>query len=102
MTTTVKRRSGRYPTPDRIDARPEETVYVDDWCGGACARSLECPFARCRYDAPMVYRRREAEERRVRILMLRRLGWSIDAIAVREGVSRRTVHRDLEASHAAR
>jgi hypothetical protein len=81
---------------DRIDGLPEQTIYHDDGCGHGCVRSLECPFAACRYDEPGIWRKKGRRERAERVLELRRTtGLTVDQVAEAVGVSRRTVHRIL-------
>src|SRR3712207_3632554 len=79
----------------RRDALPEHTSYADTGCDlhDSC---LSCPLARCRYDEPGGARRILAEGRDIEVLALQRQGGvTIDAIARRMGVSRRTVFRIL-------
>ncbi len=80
----------------RRDGLPEQSEYRDDGCGKGCERSLECPFARCRLDDPIRWRR---DERRVRDRQVVRVraaeGLTVDALAARFAISRRTVHRIL-------
>jgi hypothetical protein len=79
----------------RQDALPEFTRYRDEGCD-LYASCLTCPLPRCRYDAPggvraifNVWRDREI------LGLRRRQGLSVDMLARRYGVSRRTVFRIL-------
>ncbi len=87
----------------RLDTLPERSEYRDDGCGGGCERSLECPFPRCRLDDPMGWRR---EARVIRDRELVRVyaaeGLTVDGLASRFQVSRRTVHRVLSDARKAR
>jgi transposase-like protein len=78
----------------RRDALPEHTQYTDAGCDihPSC---LTCPLVRCRYDEPGGARKVLSEDRDRSIVTLQREGSSIDAIADRFGVSRRTVFRVL-------
>jgi hypothetical protein len=81
--------------PPRRDALPEHTSYADTGCDlhPSC---LTCPLARCRYDEPGGARRLLAEGRDIEVVALQRQGGvTIDTIARRVGVSRRTVFRIL-------
>jgi hypothetical protein len=79
----------------RQDALPEFTRYRDEGCD-LYASCLTCPLPCCRYDNPGGARaifnvRRDREILRLR----RRQGLSVDMLARRYGVSRRTVFRIL-------
>jgi hypothetical protein len=79
----------------RKDALPENTHYMDSGCDlhPSC---LSCPLVRCRYDEPGGARRLFSDERDRRIVRLQREEeLSIDLLAERFGVSRRTVFRVL-------
>jgi len=83
------------PRPSRKDALPENTHYIDSGCDlhPSC---LSCPLVRCRYDEPGGARRLFSDERDHRIVTLQREEeLSIDLLAQRFGVSRRTVFRVL-------
>jgi hypothetical protein len=81
-------------TPRR-DALPEHTSYADTGCD-LHPNCLTCPLARCRYDEPGGARRLLAEGRDTEVVALQRQGGvTIDTIARRVGVSRRTVFRIL-------
>ena len=81
---------------DINDGLPEHTVFQDQGCGHGCLRSLECPFARCRYDDPELWQRIEREQRDRKVLAARAAqGLTVDALAARFQISRRTVHRIL-------
>jgi hypothetical protein len=89
---SIEGRSGRHL---RRDALPEHTRYTDSGCDlhPSC---LTCPLKRCRYDEPGGARKLLSEARDRRILALsRRGGLTIEAIARRCAVSRRTVFRVL-------
>jgi hypothetical protein len=79
----------------RQDALPEFTRYRDEGCD-LYPSCLTCPLPRCRYDKAGGVRaifnlRRDREILRLR----RRQGLSVDVLARRYGVSRRTVFRIL-------
>lgn len=78
----------------RRDALPENTRYADTGCEvhHSC---LTCPLVRCRYDEPGGARRLFSEGRDRQIVARQRCGESINEIARRFGVSRRTVFRAL-------
>jgi hypothetical protein len=79
----------------RQDALPEFTRYRDEGCD-LYASCLGCPLPRCRYDAPGGVRAIFNVRRDREILGLRRRqGLSVDMLARRYGVSRRTVFRIL-------
>ena len=81
--------------PSRKDALPENTHYTDSGCDlhPSC---LTCPLVRCRYDEPGGARRLFSDERDRRIVRLQHEEQlSIDLLAQRFGVSRRTVFRVL-------
>jgi hypothetical protein len=81
--------------PLRRDALPEHTRYMDSGCDihPAC---LTCPLVRCRYEEPGGFRGIAGRERDASILRARREdGMTIQAIARRFGLSRRTVFRVL-------
>lgn len=81
--------------PSRKDALPEHTHYADTGCDlyDSC---LSCPLERCRYDQPGGARRLLSRERDQRIVRLQRdEQLSVDLIAQRFAVSRRTVFRVL-------
>jgi hypothetical protein len=73
------------------------TRYRDDGCevNDSC---LTCPLPRCRYEEPGGLRAIMNEARDNEIIELRGRGVSVDAIADRFGVSRRTVFRVLGAA----
>lgn len=85
----------RTPRPVRSDSLPEFKLYIDDGCEVA-PKCLECPLPKCRYDVQggaktMLNDVRDAEIARLRL----DAGLSIDEIAQRFGVTRRTVYRVL-------
>ena len=80
----------------RLDMQPESYAYRDNGC--AVARScLRCPLARCKYDDPNE-RRREARDRRdgEMLAVRRRERLTVSELAVRFGVSERTVFRAVQ------
>jgi len=87
------------PTPIRsrvrADALPEHIRYQDDGCH-VHPHCLTCPLPRCRYDAPGGLRALLNAHRDRQIVEMRRRGATVDALALRFGVSRRTVFRVLE------
>ena len=78
---------GRDPLPEYLDWR-------DDGCEVA-PHCLQCPLPRCRYDEPGGLRGILNESRDAEVLMARARGQTIGQIAVRFGVSRRSVFRIL-------
>jgi predicted DNA-binding protein (UPF0251 family) len=79
----------------REDALPENLDYADTGCEIA-DRCLACPLPRCRYDEPGGARQIFLRERDVEIARLYRgERVSVDALARRFRVSRRTVFRSL-------
>ncbi len=88
------------PRQPRRDALPENTHYADTGCDlhGSC---LTCPLVRCRYDEPGGVRRLLSSGRDSEVLELQQDGsLTIDGIARRVGVSRRTVFRILARSRS--
>ena len=79
----------------RADALPEYTRYQDDGCH-VHPHCLTCPLPRCRYDAPGGLRALLNAHRDRQIVEIRRMGATVDARALRFGVSRRTIFRILE------
>jgi hypothetical protein len=80
-----------------LDTIPEMTRYRDDGCDihPAC---LTCPLPRCRYDEPYDPLENQRRERNLAIWRAYcedRL--SVADLVVRFGVSRRTIHRVLQA-----
>ena len=85
------------------DLLPEDTLYVDRGCGEGCARSLECPYPRCRYDEPPVSSRQKILLRDRAIVEARvKEGLTIAAIAARFSVGPRTIFRVLQAERTGR
>jgi transcriptional regulator of acetoin/glycerol metabolism len=78
----------------RRDALPEHTQYADTGCEvhHSC---LTCPLVRCRFDEPGGTRVLLRRGRDVQMAALQRRGKSVNEIARRYGVSRRTVFRAL-------
>jgi hypothetical protein len=79
----------------RDDALPEHVRYRDEGCD-LFESCLRCPLPRCRYDVPggvrtLLNRERDREIRRLR----RETALSVEEIAARFAVSRRTVFRVL-------
>lgn len=85
----------------RSDGLPEFTRYRDDGCevSDSC---LTCPLPRCRYEEPGGLRAVLNEMRDRQMTQLRRKGATVDELAGRFGVSRRTVFRVLGSGKAAR
>ncbi|TAJ17072.1 MAG: HTH domain-containing protein [Dehalococcoidia bacterium] len=92
VATALERRPGQV----RSDALPEHIEYRDEGCD-LFASCLTCPLPRCRYDEPGGVRAMMNRERDHQIRALREdPSLSVDDIADRFGVSRRTVFRALE------
>lgn len=81
----------------RSDSLPEFTRYRDDGCS-VSPSCLDCPLPRCRYEEPGGLRALLNEHRDRQILDLRRRGVSVEELADRFGVSRRTVFRVISAA----
>lgn len=80
----------------RSDALPEHIEYRDEGCD-LFVSCLTCPLPRCRYDEPGGVRAMLNRERDHQIRALREdPTLSVDDIADRFGVSRRTVFRALQ------
>src|SRR5438477_9931918 len=84
----------------RRDALPENTHYLDSGCDihPSC---LTCPLERCRYDEPGGARGifARARDRQI-VALVRGHTLTVDAVARRFGVSRRTVFRVLARERA--
>ncbi|HXF50100.1 MAG TPA: helix-turn-helix domain-containing protein [Dehalococcoidia bacterium] len=88
------------PLVERRDALPEHMTYRDEGCELA-PRCLECPLPRCKYDEPGGARRLRVETRdRALIDVWRAEGLTVNELARRFGVSRRSVFRILQAARA--
>jgi hypothetical protein len=88
-------REARESRQVRSDALPEHLDYRDDGCD-MFPSCLSCPLPRCRYDVPGGVRAMLNQERDHQIRVLREdAGLSVDDIAGRFQVSRRTVFRAL-------
>jgi hypothetical protein len=82
-------------TPVRYDALPESVRYRDEGCD-LSPSCLNCRLPICRYDHPAATRRLRTLDRDEEIVRLRRRErLTIDALARRFHVSRRTVFRIL-------
>lgn len=92
-----ERRKGRR----RSDTLPEYTPYQDDGCD-IHDHCLTCPLPRCRYEEPGGLRGLLNELRDQQMLQMRRKGATVDELANRFGVSRRTVFRVLGGGETAR
>jgi len=85
-------REGSYPWEDGL---PEQMHFPDDGCD-LHPRCLSCPLPRCKYDDPVGVRRSLTLARDEEIMRLRvGEGLSINALASRFGLSRRTIFRIL-------
>ena len=86
----------------REDALPENLEYADSGCD-LWDRCLTCPLPRCRYDEPGGARQLFLRERDREIARLYRGdGVSIDVLARRFGISRRSVFRSLRRAKGSR
>ena len=95
----IATRRGEPRRPGKADALPEHLDYRDEGCD-LFPSCLECPLPRCRYDVPggvrtLVNRERDHQMRALRF----DAGLSVDDIADRFQVSRRTVFRALAGAH---
>jgi hypothetical protein len=82
-------------TSVRVDTLPENVRYRDEGCD-LSPSCLNCRLPACRYDHPSSTRRLRTLDRDAEIVRLRRRErLSIDALARRFQVSRRTVFRIL-------
>ncbi len=84
-------------TRARSDALPEHAQYRDDGCD-VHPHCLTCPLPRCRYDEPGGLRSVLIAGRDQDVVMLRLQGVSVDRLASRFRLSRRTVFRILARS----
>ncbi len=84
-------------TRARSDALPEHAQYRDDGCD-IYPHCLTCPLPRCRYDEPGGLRSILIAGRDEDVVKLRLQGESVDRLASRFHVSRRTVFRILARS----
>ncbi len=78
----------------RSDALPEHAHYRDDGCD-IHPHCLSCPLPRCRYDEPGGLRSILIAGRDQDVVKLRLQGVSVDRLASRFCLSRRTVFRIL-------
>ena len=78
----------------RSDALPEEATYTDDGCEVSLTCQT-CPLERCRYEEPKGLLTIRMRERNSQIIALRDEGASVDEIAERFGLTRRSVFRVL-------
>jgi transcriptional regulator of acetoin/glycerol metabolism len=95
MNLSVIERAPARTRASRVDELPERLEYRDEGCDlfHSC---LTCPLPRCRYDVPGGVRTLVNQERDHQMRALREDGGlSVDQIAERFGVSRRTVFRAL-------
>ena len=104
VTATMPGRAVQLPMKNRAlktrarnDSLPEFTRYRDDGCE-VSASCLTCPLPRCRYEEPGGLRAILNERRDQQIIELRARGVSVDSLADRFGISRRTVFRVLGTS----
>ena len=81
----------------RSDALPEHAQYRDDGCD-IHPHCLSCPLPRCRYDEPGGLRSILIAGRNQDVVKLRLQGESVDRLARRFHLSRRTVFRILARS----
>ncbi len=85
----------------RIDALPEHTRYRDSGCD-LYPSCLRCPLPRCRYEEPSGAPAMLRSGRDAAIVRLsREQKLSVDELATRFGLSRRTIFRVLRAAKAA-
>jgi len=84
----------------RAGALPEHSRYRDDGCD-IHPHCLTCPLPRCRYDEPGGLRALLNEYRGQQMLAMRRQGHSVNALAQRFRLSRRTVFRILAKANGA-
>ena len=83
----------RLPLVDRL---PEHVHYTDSGCSVSVS-CLHCPLERCIYDEPEGGRHASQRSRDEAIYRLyREHGPDIRSLAVRFGVSRRTIHRVVQ------
>lgn len=83
----------------RADALPEHTRYRDDGCQ-VSPSCLTCPLSRCRYEEPGGLRALLNQYRDRQIVRLRTEGMGVEDLALRFGISRRTVFRVLGSNAA--
>ena len=79
--------------PLRRELLPEHTRYVDSGCS-VHPSCLTCPLVRCRYEEPGGVRRIYSRDRDLSLLEVKGAEkLTVEAVARRFGVSRRTVFR---------
>ena len=78
----------------RSDALPDHVGFHDGGCSFA-PECLRCPLERCVYELPGGVRRALADSRDEALLLRRRNGAAIDALAREFRISRRSVFRVL-------
>ena len=81
------------------DVLPENTSYPDDGCEVA-PRCVECPLERCRYEEPNGLLTVRMRERNPQIIAMRADGASLEDIAARFRLARRSVFRVLAGAKA--
>ena len=77
-----------------MDSRPKHTVY----CDGGCEDSpscLNCPLPHCKYDAP----HERVALRNQQMLAAQREGAKANELALRFGLTQRSVYRILKNGH---
>ena len=78
----------------RVAYDPEDYPYKDTGCSLAPS-CLTCPYPRCRYDLHSGIRKMGAGILSGELVRLRAEGQSVDVLAQRFGVDRRTIYRRL-------
>ena len=84
-----------YEQSDLVSDLPEHCHYQDEGCTLADS-CLKCPFPRCIYDLPGGGTRLFKEGRNKEIIRLALAGKTAKELALKFGVSRRTVQRALK------
>lgn len=93
MPILVRRRKGEGKR--RHDSLPEFTRYRDDGCD-IHDECLTCPLPRCRYEEPGGLRAILNAQRDAKIHGMRQTGASVEELAERFELSKRTIFRILE------
>ena len=79
-----------------LDSLPEQMHYSDTGCE-ASASCLVCPLPQCKYDDPVWYQTYQRRDRDLELLMMYKYDkLTAGEIAIRFGLSQRTVHRAVK------
>jgi hypothetical protein len=87
------------PGRSKLDGLPEDYAYADLGCDLAPS-CLRCPFIQCRFDEPGGLRGAMRRQRDADLRAAKAQGANVVELAVRFGVSFRSVYRICEASRS--